>query len=96
MKISKKNSTPSAQRSSEKEYKLRFIVIVSGIIDLLKGPVAADMIYLVLKEPQQIGFVLHKKVILNLSKILIFGLRIGFGLGKIGFVWVRFGFVLQL
>ncbi len=34
-----------------------------------------------------------KKVVLNLSKILIFWLRTGFGLGKIGFVWVRFGFV---
>ncbi len=49
---------------------------------------------LILLFMRRIGFVLHKKCFLNLSKILIFRLRTGFSLGKIGFVWVRFGFVL--
>jgi hypothetical protein len=44
----------------------------------------------------QIGFVLHKKVVLNLSKILVFGLKLKFDLQKIGFEWVCFSFVFIL
>ncbi len=43
-----------------------------------------------------IGFVLQKKVFIKYVIILVFRLKFKFDLGKIGFVWVRFGFVFIL
>jgi hypothetical protein len=43
---------------------------------------------LVLGKQHKIGFVLHKKVVVKIDGILVFGLKTGMGVRKIGFVWV--------